>query len=140
MDAGWRPYSSGHWLRTDAGWYRASDEPWGWATYHYGRWDLSADFGWDLVAADAMVPAARVSCAYGAGDTSVGCRVAAVGQNCSGRLGGGSATRRSAPRAFVFVNERRLLEPVRPATVIVNNTTNFNQTVNMANVRVVNRT
>ena len=45
-----------------------------------------------------------------------------------------------ASRAFIFVNERKLLEPVRPATVIVNNTTNFNQTVNMANVRVVNRT
>ena len=46
VEANWRPYSNGYWQRTDAGWYWASDEPWAWATYHYGRWDLSAQFGW----------------------------------------------------------------------------------------------
>src|SRR5690348_3601767 len=25
----WRPYCSGNWQRTDAGWYWVSDEPWG---------------------------------------------------------------------------------------------------------------
>jgi hypothetical protein len=34
-----------------------------------------------------------------------------------------------SPRAFVFVEERRFLEPVRPTTVVVNNTTIINKTV-----------
>jgi hypothetical protein len=37
-DARWRPYLNGHWVYTDAGWTWISDEPFGWATYHYGRW------------------------------------------------------------------------------------------------------
>jgi hypothetical protein len=45
-----------------------------------------------------------------------------------------------APRSFVFVEERRFLEPVRPKTVIVNNTTIINQTVNITNIKVVNNT
>jgi len=45
-----------------------------------------------------------------------------------------------APRAFVFVSEQRLLEPVRHTTVIVNNTTVINQTVNITKVQVVNKT
>src|SRR5438876_10972836 len=35
---GWRPYSAGYWVYTDYGWTWESDEPWGWAAYHYGRW------------------------------------------------------------------------------------------------------
>jgi hypothetical protein len=44
-----------------------------------------------------------------------------------------------APHAFVFVSEQRLLEPVRPTTVIVNNTTVINQTVNITKIQVVNK-
>jgi hypothetical protein len=46
----------------------------------------------------------------------------------------------AAARGFVFVSEQRLLEPVRPTTVIVNNTTIINQTVNITKVQVVNKT
>ena len=45
-----------------------------------------------------------------------------------------------APRAYVFVEERRFLEPVRPTTVVVNNTTIINKTVNITNIKVVNNT
>jgi len=45
-----------------------------------------------------------------------------------------------APHAFVFVSEQRLLDPVRPTTVIVNNTTIINQTVNITKVQVVRQT
>ncbi|HEY6554797.1 MAG TPA: DUF6600 domain-containing protein, partial [Vicinamibacteria bacterium] len=38
MSADWRPYYDGHWVYTDYGWSWASNERWGWATYHYGRW------------------------------------------------------------------------------------------------------
>src|SRR4051812_31430575 len=46
VDPDWRPYCNGHWERTEHGWYWVSDEPWGWATYHYGRWDFSPRIGW----------------------------------------------------------------------------------------------
>ena len=42
----WRPYSDGYWVYTDFGWAWVSDEPWGWATYHYGRWFEDPDYGW----------------------------------------------------------------------------------------------
>src|SRR5262252_2503649 len=42
----WRPYSDGYWVYTDFGWAWVSDEPWGWATYHYGRWFEDPVYGW----------------------------------------------------------------------------------------------
>ena len=33
----WRPYQRGHWVQTEDGWTWISTEPYGWATYHYGR-------------------------------------------------------------------------------------------------------
>jgi uncharacterized protein YraI len=37
-----RPYTVGRWVFTDRyGWMWASSEPFGWATYHYGRWGFS---------------------------------------------------------------------------------------------------
>lgn len=44
--AGWRPYTVGRWAWTSYGWYWVSDEPWGWATYHYGRWYYDDFYGW----------------------------------------------------------------------------------------------
>src|SRR5437899_1908013 len=38
VEVGWRPYCYGRWELTDCGWFWVSDEPWGWACYHYGRW------------------------------------------------------------------------------------------------------
>jgi len=46
-DNDWRPYCDGRWEYTEHGWTWESDEPWGWATYHYGRWILLEDGpGW----------------------------------------------------------------------------------------------
>jgi len=42
----WKPYSIGRWNWTDNGWYWDSDEPFGWATYHYGRWYDDEYYGW----------------------------------------------------------------------------------------------
>jgi len=55
--AGWRPYTLGHWVWTDYGWTWASDEPFGWATYHYGRWLFTADFGWVWLPGSVWAPA-----------------------------------------------------------------------------------
>jgi len=115
VEAGWRPYCNGYWQRTDAGWYWTSDEPWAWATYHYGRWDLSAQFGW------YWVPQTRWAPAW-----------------VSWHSGGGyigwaplypSGVRVISPQAYVFVEERHFMEPVRSSTVVVNNTTIINRTV-----------
>ncbi len=46
VDQNWRPYSDGRWLYTDAGWTWDSDEPYGWAVYHYGRWADVDQVGW----------------------------------------------------------------------------------------------
>ncbi|MBA2585360.1 MAG: hypothetical protein H0U99_02615 [Chthoniobacterales bacterium] len=53
----WRPYTDGHWVYTDAGWTWISDEPHGWATYHYGRWTRLRNVGWVWVPGDEWAPA-----------------------------------------------------------------------------------
>ena len=115
VETGWRPYCNGYWQRTDNGWYWASDEPWAWATYHYGRWDLSAQFGWYWVPQTQWAPA-WVSWHSG-----------------GGYIGWAplypSGVRFISPRAYVFVQERRFMEPVHPSTVVVNNTTIIKNTV-----------
>lgn len=42
----WRPYSDGRWVYTDAGWTWDSNEDFGWAVYHYGRWVDVGRVGW----------------------------------------------------------------------------------------------
>jgi len=44
--AGWRPFNAGWWTPTPVGLTWVSSEPWGWLTYHYGSWSLSAGYGW----------------------------------------------------------------------------------------------
>ncbi|MEY2438945.1 MAG: hypothetical protein QOI34_330 [Verrucomicrobiota bacterium] len=53
----WRPYANGHWVYTDAGWTWVSDETFGWATYHYGRWTRLQNVGWVWVPGDEWAPA-----------------------------------------------------------------------------------
>jgi hypothetical protein len=53
----WRPYTDGHWVYTDAGWTWVSQEPFGWATYHYGRWTRLRNIGWVWVPGDEWAPA-----------------------------------------------------------------------------------
>src|SRR6476659_4682753 len=53
----WRPYTTGHWVYTDAGWTWISEEPFGWATYHYGRWIRLRNVGWVWVPGQQWAPA-----------------------------------------------------------------------------------
>jgi len=53
----WRPYLNGHWVYTDVGWTWVSEEPFGWATYHYGRWTRLRDVGWIWVPGEEWAPA-----------------------------------------------------------------------------------
>jgi hypothetical protein len=41
------PYgTNGHWVSTEYGWTWVSDYKWGWAPFHYGRWDYDRVYGW----------------------------------------------------------------------------------------------
>lgn len=53
----WRPYTVGRWVYTDLGWTWASDEPFGWAVFHYGRWVNIANIGWSWVPDSEWAPA-----------------------------------------------------------------------------------
>lgn len=57
VDNDWRPYNDGHWVYTDAGWTWVSDEPYGWAVYHYGRWTRAERVGWVWVPDTEWAPA-----------------------------------------------------------------------------------
>ncbi len=43
---GWGPYVNGNWACTSSGWMWQSSYPWGWMTYHYGRWARHPSLGW----------------------------------------------------------------------------------------------
>ena len=53
----WRPYTYGSWAFTNYGWTWVSTEPFGWATYHYGRWILLRNSGWCWVPGNEWAPA-----------------------------------------------------------------------------------
>lgn len=53
----WQPYRLGRWAWTDAGWAWVSDEPFGWAVYHYGRWGFAPALGWYWVPGRIWAPA-----------------------------------------------------------------------------------
>jgi hypothetical protein len=63
-DVSWRPYEDGRWGYTEDGWTWVSNEPFGWATYHYGRWTRLNRFGWVWVPGTEWAPA-WVSWRYG---------------------------------------------------------------------------
>ena len=56
-DPSWRPYTNGHWVYSNQGWTWDSDEPWAWATYHYGRWINLDGTGWCWVPGYTWAPA-----------------------------------------------------------------------------------
>jgi len=133
----WRPYANGHWEQTDAGWFWVSDEPWAWATYHYGRWDNSPELGWYWVPQTQWAPA-WVSWRRGGGYTGW------APLHPEFRMERG--VRREVdvnviePRSFVFVEDGRFTEPHRPSTVIINNTEIVNKTVIINHTTIVNKT
>ncbi|WP_173088966.1 DUF6600 domain-containing protein [Devosia sp. 1635] len=58
IDTRWRPYTEGRWVYlADYGWYFQSDEPFAWATYHYGRWLDDEKLGWCWVPGTQWAPA-----------------------------------------------------------------------------------
>lgn len=53
----WQPYRDGYWIWTNDGWYWESYEPFGYITYHYGRWYNDDYYGWIWVPDNQWAPA-----------------------------------------------------------------------------------
>ncbi|MEI9999908.1 MAG: DUF6600 domain-containing protein [Verrucomicrobiota bacterium] len=53
----WRPYTYGHWVNSDAGMTWVGDDPFSWATDHYGRWVNLENYGWVWVPGYTWAPA-----------------------------------------------------------------------------------
>jgi hypothetical protein len=113
----WRPYEDGRWVWTDDGWTWITDEPYGWATYHYGRWYDDPEIGWSWVPGDTWGPS-WVS--WQEGGDYVGWAPLPPGVNVSVSIGGGYGgyAYGIAPEEYVFVPERNFLAP-RLATYVV---------------------
>jgi hypothetical protein len=115
VSTSWRPYENGHWVWTDEGWTWISDEPYGWATYHYGRWYDDPEIGWSWVPGDQWAPS-WVSWQEGA--DYVGWAPLPPGVDVSVSVGNGGYAYGIAPEDYVFVPERNFLAP-RIATYVV---------------------
>jgi len=136
VQSDWRPYCDGSWERTDAGWYWVSDEPWAWATYHYGRWDYADQYGWYWVPQIQWAPA-WVSWHEGGGYIGWAPLQPSVSISAHGYVGFNQS--RISPRAFVFVKQGQFQDRIRPSVVVVNDTTIINKTKTITNTKIVNK-
>lgn len=109
VEPAWRPYAYGQWVQTDLGWTWLSDEPFGWATYHYGRWDLDPVYGWMWIPGDEWAPA-WVS--WRATDDYIGWAPLPPAWRVRPRFGFRLAGAGPPDEAFLFVPEPLFLEPV----------------------------
>lgn len=143
----WRPYSDGRWVNSDYGWTWASYEPFGWATYHYGRWDWDRRFGWLWFPGTVWGPA-WVSWQHGNGYVGWAPLPPRVGFEIGVgiRLGGFNLSVGIRPDSYSFVPERSFLEPrlsgylipMARNVSIIHNTTNITNYTWVDN-RVVNQ-
>jgi hypothetical protein len=122
--AGWRPYTTGHWVYTDYGWTWAADESWGWAPFHYGRWYQDASLGWGWVPGNVWAPA-WVDWRNGGGYVGWAALPPEAGftVGVGVSFGGFDLNAALVPSYFCFVPERSMLEP-RLGTFIVSPTRN----------------
>jgi hypothetical protein len=76
VDPDWRPYTMGYWSYTDDnGWFWVSEEPFGWAVFHYGRWVLDRTMaGFGYPAPNGAQPGWRGGLTTAMMDTSAGHR------------------------------------------------------------------
>lgn len=133
-DPGWRPYLDGNWAWTDYGWTWTSNEPFGWATYHYGRWTRVRRLGWVWVPGSEWAPA---WVAWRRSDRYIGwAPLPPEAYSASGFTAAVDSYYDIGPATYTFVDVEsfgestyvgRVVEPAQNVTVI-------NQTVNVTNV------
>jgi hypothetical protein len=138
MPDDWRPYSYGHWQCTEMGWVFVADHPWGWACYHYGRWLHTPDNGWIWIPGTVWAPA-WVS--WRSGGEHVGWAPLPPDPHYHA-ASVVIVEERNWHFDFVFVAGARFHEPCRPAVFVpaTQQVNIINQTNNITNVKVVNKT
>lgn len=104
----WRPYTVGRWALTASGWTWASEEPFGWATYHYGRWTRDSRHGWLWIPGSLWAPAWVV---WQSGGGYIGWAPLPPSAGFDRQRGIGSGLFGLRPDAFTFVAERSFLAP-----------------------------
>ena len=125
VEADWQPYTLGHWEWTDAGWYWVSDEPWGWACFHYGSWFDDANIGWIWIPGIDWAPAWVT---WRDSDDYIGWAPCGPGRSVL------------APTFFTFCDVHHFRDHFDRRNLIVNNTTIINRTrvINNFNRETVN--
>jgi hypothetical protein len=123
MDPLWRPYTVGQWVWSNEGWIWISDQPWGWATEHHGRWRPDDDYGWVWVPGTEWAPAWVT---WRAGEDWVGWAPVPPDTVGSDR----TTERTPVDDAWTFVPRDRVLDerPRRHAASIVRNRTLIEET------------
>ncbi|HVW97444.1 MAG TPA: DUF6600 domain-containing protein, partial [Mucilaginibacter sp.] len=134
-EEGFRPYATrGHWVLTDYGNTWVSDYPWGWATFHYGRWYYDDYYGWEWIPGNEWAPA-WVNWRYGGG--YYGWAPLSPGITVSIAIGGGYHVPDyywvCAPQAYInrpniynyYVPHSRVVNIIN-RTTIINNTYVYN--------------
>ncbi|WP_158989844.1 DUF6600 domain-containing protein [Mucilaginibacter sp. L196] len=131
VDEDFRPYATnGYWAQTEYGNTWVSDYPWGWATFHYGRWHFDDYYGWEWIPGHHWAPA-WVSWRHGGGYYSWAPLDAGISISIS--IGGGY----NAPNNYWvcaperYMNSPRIYNYYAPHTQVVNiirNTTIINNT------------
>ena len=143
----WRPYTIGRWVNSNYGWTWVSYEPFGWATYHYGRWAFDRQIGWIWVPGTVWGPA-WVAWQQGSGYIGWAPLPPQVGFQVGFgiQLGGLNLSLSLAPTTYSFVNEHSFLESrldryVQPSArnvTIIRSTRNITD-YGYENNRVINR-
>ncbi len=133
--AGWRPYVDGSWVWSSLGWAWQSNEAFGWATYHYGRWVNLASYGWVWVPGSEWAPAwvawrqSRECVGWAPLPPEPGL-CTGVYRDCDSRYGLG-------PTSYIFINTNQFVSssyisvyaPVTQQTTIFQHSVNVTQIV-----------
>lgn len=136
QDRTWRPYTRGRWACTNLGWNWISDEPFGWACFHYGRWALLDGRGWVWVPGDEWAPS---WVCWREGGDHVGWAPLPPETLCHrGRGWDGSVEAEFGIGAlcFNFVHRRHMAEPLwRHCLPVEQNPSCLGRTNNITNIR-----
>ncbi|MBL9132066.1 MAG: hypothetical protein JNG86_12760 [Verrucomicrobiaceae bacterium] len=130
----WRPYVDGCWAWTSLGWAWQSNEPFGWATYHYGRWIELTRHGWIWVPGSEWAPAwvawrqSRDHVGWAPLPPERGV-CGSVQRDCDSRYGLG-------PASYTFISTTNFIQPSYTTIChpVSYNTTIFRHTVNITQI------
>lgn len=132
--ARWRPYVDGCWVWSSLGWTWQSNEPFGWATYHYGRWVNLSRYGWVWVPGDEWAPAwvswrqSRDYVGWAPLPPDRG-PISGVYRDCDSHYNLG-------PTSYTFINTNQFVQPSYTTVYapVTRNTTIFQSSVNVTQI------